>query len=182
MFFVSSFKCSSDFSNIFLITVNPIISVPVYCTTFALYWVIVLLQHKNVLDCSVAPEVYADVILTAYAFNAFKQDLYIWYDYVFLVYIVVIVLLLLLLFFLVFLGSFFLQFLHSSLYQGHAGYLQLVRTLLMCCFSVLSCSGVDETALTQCVKALMTPYLVPYVVMAVPMQVLVSVVGFAGHT
>ena len=67
--------------------------------------------------------------------------------------------LLLLLLLVVFLALYY--FLHSILSKDHAGYLQPVRTPLICCFSVLSRSGVDKTALVLCAKVLMTLHLAP---------------------
>ena len=59
--------------------------------------------------------------------------------------------------------------------MDHHGYLELVRTSLVCYFSVLSSSHVDDTVSAVCGKMLMR-LLGPYVVMAVPMQVLVCMV------
>ena len=50
-------KYSNRFSNIFLVTFNPVISIPVYNTNGALYGIYIFLVIPDVLDSSVASEV-----------------------------------------------------------------------------------------------------------------------------
>ena len=134
---VSFLKCSSGFFEVFFIVVNPVASIAVYYTTFALCGVFGLCWYKYVLDFSVASEVCVDSIHTADVFDAFTgactygMTMYPMY-----------VLLLRLLFFLALLGLFRWKFLHSILSMAHDGYLQLVRTSLMCYYSAFTCTGV----------------------------------------
>ena len=69
--------------------------------------------------------------------------------------------LILFLLFLVMFGLFSLTFLFSILFMIYYRNLQLVRTSVVCCFSILHSSGVDETVLAPCFKVLMTLYLAP---------------------
>ena len=55
------------------------------------------------------------------------------------------------------LSLFWPKFLYSILYKVHVLYVHLVRTFLKCC-SVLSSSGVEQTALLLCTGVLMTLY------------------------
>ena len=56
------------------------------------------------------------------------------------------------------LGMVCVWFLFPILSRAHVGYLHLVRTFLRCCCSVLSSSGVRQTALALSVNVLMTLY------------------------
>ena len=58
---------------------------------FCIVWIFAHWWYKYVLDCSVASEVCVDAILTAYAFYAFAEALYMCYHYVSLVCNVVLV-------------------------------------------------------------------------------------------
>ena len=73
-------KCSSGFSYVFIITVQPIVPIPVYYATFSLYCILVLRWCKDVLECSVAIEICIDAILAANVLNTFTWMCYIWYN------------------------------------------------------------------------------------------------------
>ena len=92
----------SRFSNVPFIAINPVKSIPVYNTTFVLYWVLVLVGYKYDLDGSGASEVCVDAICPISSFDAFAKTFYIWYDYVSLEYVFAGILFLVLLGFLLY--------------------------------------------------------------------------------
>ena len=136
--------------------------------------VFILRWYKYVLDFPVALEVCVDAILAAYVFNSFTETLYIWYDYEALVCVAVFgchFCFFLILLVLLKISAFILS-------VAHYGYLQFMRTSIMCYFLCSKWFWCGWYCLALYVKMLMTLYLAPYVVMTVPMQVLVCIGGF----
>ena len=158
MFLVSFPICSSRFSNVFLIAFSHVISAPVYNSIFALYGVFVLWWYQYILDCFVASEVHVEAILTAYAFDALTEG-FTYGNTMYPKYVLLFWLLLFLLF-MELSGLFCWTFLHSILsVYGPWWVFAVSVTTLICWFSVLSSSGVDETILALHFKVLMTLYL-----------------------
>ena len=134
-------KCSSRFSNVFLIVVYPVSSVPVYYVTFEFIgsfsfgdtsmFLIALFPLK----CVLMPYLLHMPLMLLQRPCTYVMTMYPFY----------LLLLLLLLLFLVLLDLFSWKFLHSILSISHGEYLLLVRTSLMCFFSVLSSFDVDDT-------------------------------------
>ena len=116
----------------------------------ALYVLFVLWWCNYVLDCSIAPEMHADTILTTYTFDVFTEALYICYDYVSLVCGVLVVVLCVV-------GFVLLKIL--VFHPGYGPWWVLVM-YSESCFSVVSSSVVDNTVFALCVKVLITLYLV----------------------
>ena len=163
-----AFRCSlylspnvlADSSMYLFITINSIESGPVYFTIFVLYgssssgdmsmFLIILLPLKYAL----MPYLLYTSLTHLYRSCTYGMTMYPLY--VLLFWVLLFSLLLLVLF-----GLFCWKVLYSIPYISHDKYLQLVRTSIICCFSILHSSGMEDTVLSLCVKVSITLHLAP---------------------
>ena len=142
-------KCSAWLPYVFILTVHPTTLVPVYHPTFLQYVIFVFWVDKELPDGIGPFEVHFNVMSSADVLAGFTQSLHIGHHYVWLVVIGGTVCLFFLFWFLFI----------CSLFKAHAGYLQLLRALLMWSSSSFSSWWLEQTVLALCLKVLMTLYL-----------------------
>ena len=154
MFLISLSKCSSWLLYIFINTFSLATLAPVYdITLFFLLCPCLLETSGDYSKFSLLWSVLNSICATD-GFVAFTKALWIWHNYVTLLLSLATV------------GFWFLLLVplvsscfRNTLLMTHFGYLYFIRTSSRCCSSFFSSWGVEQTALTLCVRELIRLYL-----------------------
>ena len=143
-------KCSSWFSYIFFLTVNPPTTAAVNDTVLLGHNIFILWWHQDVLKCLSSLEVYSYSMFFTYVLYTFTYALCIWNDHVAF----------LMEYFFVGVCFFFCPWCCWEIFLiAHLGYLHWPSTCSRCCGSFLSNFGVEQMVCALCVKVLITLYL-----------------------